>query len=451
MNQLINFYCQLLVAAGATIENDEIYYDGKPITIMVRKKSKQLVLPTTDRLKNSDWSKTVAFHPTGESITAGQSEVINILTNLIGLKLFNQIQLLSATIIDVCANEEYRKSFTAKQLKLFEKFNSIDKATNQLYLNIANKTTGVCGEHPLFTIRLDRGGEICGINYNRTAKLIPYILKSEDRLCGVKPSTIRSAENIKAIYATIFPESLEFGTNADRFPYFIALLTLFKGVAEHLNKVKSVLGKLAPVGEINLSWTDDIGNLSSFAKLIPQALEGNIGVSLNKEAPKADKPAASNVSTAVVGNRIGLSQTSNDELEEPPVALPKDNKLGLSAPTRPAPINQTVPTPSRHTTPTPYSPPPTAPIQQTWQNYQHQPQPQYQPPIIQPQVYLDPATGQYMQITPVVMPPPIHQAPTSPSALMFNNHQQLQQQRQQNLGTGYLYPHQRPPHQNSGF
>lgn len=358
MNQLTTFYKELLESIDCTVNltTGVISYqaNGKednPIKVKVGKKEKQLILPSSELIAKGNWMESVAFHPAGENIFQGQSEVFNLLIYLTGLKLHDTIQKAVASIINLGLNKELHEKLNMRQVDLLSKFEAINKPVEDLAISVAKRSTGVVGKHPLIGFKLERGGEIDEEVYERVCRFIPYILKDKNSFLGLTSGSEKSKRVLYSIYEYVVPNNIVVGSNSKQMPYLLSFLKCYKEVAEHLNKIKEVLGKYTIMDEIRLNWVETIKHLPKLQKkYLPQPLEGNVGISLKRttdEVKEEDK-----VETAVI--------------EEPTIKQPDTSKttLGLTK----CPLPQTIQQP-HHPMQAPITP--SIPPQQVAQQYQH--------------------------------------------------------------------------------
>lgn len=349
MNELTTLYSDILKSVGAEIDVDNlIKYRGDNITIKMGKRDKKLILPTSEALKSGGWTELIGFHPACESIVAGQSEVLNTLVALAAFKIHETTQCLVADIINLSLNKEAHGKLTLSQSEMLKKFESIDKASEKAFLEISKRNTGISGKHPLLSIKLDRGGEINDIKYNRTCTLIKHVLNHKDSFCGYVPTTDKSKRVVRSVYEYVLPTDNRFGSNSASCPYLLSFLECYYHVSTHLNGIRKILGKYSVVPSIALNWYETINNISKLAKrYLPQSLEGNTGVLLSDKKPVVQEEQST----------VAIPEVSTVVVKEDHEDKPKTNKLGLTVGTGgptsawgippvtsiPAPVAQTMP------------------------------------------------------------------------------------------------------------
>lgn len=356
MNELLTLYKDILTSMDCTIdENNVINYqidnnqEPKPIEIKVNNKLRTLVLPTDELRKKGDWNTLVGFHPACESPFMGQSEVLNILIYLAGLKIYTSVQKLVGGIINLGLNPKLHTKLDLAQAGLLERFDLIDEAVEKLAIDVANKNTGVLGKFPLISFKLERGLAIDDIKYNRTCKLVTHVI-NKDTMCGVSGGTINAKKTLKSIYEYVLPHKLIKGSNNPDTPYIMALLSCFRETAIHLNVIKKILKTHTPMELIPLDWYHNVENLHRLGrKYLPSPLEGNIGLPIRNQPNQIENKTLDLVNS---NNKSFPTDLSNQSYQ---------------------PQQQPV-----------YNQPPAQPVQQPYQPPYQQPyQPPYQQPVYQ--------------------------------------------------------------------
>jgi hypothetical protein len=298
LNKLENWYVQLLNSVDCKVDPMPDYtvkfylndakegHIDRPIILKDGGKDKELILPVKELIANiDDWDKVIAFHPACESVLGGQSTVLNFLVTMVAGKLIRTIRLHALSILELYRNEEIRESLTLAQRELLSQF-SFDKSTHKLFTAVDNKTTLMVGEFPLLSLQLVRGGEIGGVQYLRTCKLIPHFLLIEDTICGCTPGSKGANLGIRKLLRYLLPDQLEYGVNIQEQPYLNALLETYRRAAIHLNFINSILGKYSLSTNISMDWWDDKGSVNEWFKLyLPKTLDGNVGKSLTAPEP----------------------------------------------------------------------------------------------------------------------------------------------------------------------
>jgi hypothetical protein len=279
MNELTTFYTALLQSAGVTIDKETggvfLPAGGTEVTVKIDGKEKPLVIPYADVLRKADWCNIIGFHPTCESSYAGQSQVLNTLLKLLSMAYYDKMQLLVGTIIALGADKSKHDSLPLPLLEYFANLGEITPSVNKLFAELVKKNTGISGAYPLFSLRLHRGGTIDEELFSRTCTIVPNVITS--KLFGSTNHSIKARETLLKIYESVFPDKLVYGSNHSSMPYFMVLLsTYYHGIGK-LNKLNHMLGKFSTIDETSLIWYKNIGQLSQWAKQIPQVLRGNVG------------------------------------------------------------------------------------------------------------------------------------------------------------------------------
>jgi len=330
---LLDFYKEILQTLDYIIKDDYIFsqYDDKtPAQLKVNGEIRPLVLPTRNIIKTGDWTTLYAFHPGSESPYAGQSEIISFLAMAFSVKLYNSVQQLVSAIIELGMDESKLGTLSLPQKKLLSQF-SFDKTTYKLAISIIKNNTGCSGAAPLITTRFERGGVIDDEQYARICIIVPHVLNGTDKICGVTPSSIKSKDNILALYKAILPPKLKVGSNNTAIPYFAALLTMMKETFDHLNELVETLGNHSPIHTTSTEWFAYIKNVPKLVKAeLPQQFIGNIGKPLQKKDNDDDKKEPINTQR-LVAPIVGSSPT------------PPNHQVPPMMQQQPQPVNQIQP------------------------------------------------------------------------------------------------------------
>jgi hypothetical protein len=307
MTTILSLYKAILHSVDCAVDHSPdftIRFKLNKVNELIHSKSgKILILPTKELLdSNTDWEKYIAFHPACESILGGQSEILNVLLDLINSKIYRTMIDTAATIVSLAQKEELRSSLSLAQSELTAMFN-FNKAAYTLLGQVAKKNTQFTGEFPLVSIRLDRGGTIGDVKYSRLCTIIPHFNLNEKSICGCTTSSKSALTSVKELFAHLLPDQLVFGTNSKHQPYLTALLEGFYRAAQKLNSINKILGKYTEVPQINITWHDDISELQTLYKQgLPQSLAGNLGdvISTTKPQPKSVEKEEYQLPTAPV-------------------------------------------------------------------------------------------------------------------------------------------------------
>lgn len=387
MNKLTKLYADILTSVDCVIEDDYVLYDygqGKglePLTVRVDGKVRKLVIPTKNMQKNGDWSDIVAFHPACESVFKGQSEIINTLVNLIGLKLYLGIQFATNAMIALAIDDKVSGRLSLAQKRLVTPLSDATKTVFGLMEQVTRKSSGTSGKTALLNVKLARGKTIDGQTYTRACFLKSPLLKGGTPILDVKGS-VANHNALMAAYETAFPTKRVVGSNSGDTPYLDCLLEMFYIAATHLNGIKVTLDKYCgEMKTIDTSWFEELVDLNSYyKKYLPLSYPGNVGVGDDGETTQQVPPSGQQASNMV--------RQSNPQASSRDGA---DSRTGIPAMKISKPVIRPDVAPAAQPT---YEAPPQQMYQPVPQQMQYQ-QPVHQP--IQPQMQYQQPVQQQLQ------------------------------------------------------
>lgn len=283
--ELVDFYQNILESTGLKIgEKGEVFRDDvhglEPYTVV----GKELVLPTSDFLKNPNWEKNVAFHPICENIARKDSPVLQSLQHIGNIALNIYTAELMGYMIDICADHDKQPSLNHKQTAVLTEYPDADETAaknfDKLQLNVA-------GEGAFVKIYTLRNKELDGQKYARVTyvkfpfydelmKLIDTKPKAYE-LYGVKirkRDAIGYAKLFEYIFKHLDNVDVEYssGTRALIAPSLHSFLLAFGKVMKELERVY----RLFKIDFPSLRWTKALDNFKDFKNMIP-ALPHNEG------------------------------------------------------------------------------------------------------------------------------------------------------------------------------
>ena len=292
--EICEFYRQLIVKGvkRAIDEEDRIVRIVKnandPEKTTVRPVvigGKTLVLPTPALLGLSKeaWETRIAFHPLCESLTRGESEVLQWLKDEIIARLNKNMGFLLINYARAAASKddmtpELARSFMAIK-KMDEK--TFDAVTRLIQRYVEKR------QFCLTNIYLRRDFAVENVKYRRAAvvtfPLLEDLLDETHDLHGVK-LTKQARANIIELLRIIVPSAdvenhYNCGSNADIAPYMTALLAAFETLTKVLNRAAENLSKVDPTANdliIDLSFMDEYASACKRHMTLP-SLPGNVG------------------------------------------------------------------------------------------------------------------------------------------------------------------------------
>ena len=297
--KLIQFYRDVLEMAGLAIDNEDMVKtnlseEPMPAIIKVNGDSKRLVLPTDKRLKQTDWSSCIAFHPLNENpfLKQGESKVGEFIRKAIIYRVNLVAHCLMDNILELSIAPALHKKLNPAQLQLMTLTKDADQKTYDNYTKIAEKL-GVTNTRDNFaSLYSKKQGVIDGVKYARVGvwsfPLYQALVKSTGDVFGIKLRK-KDLETYKALMEFIIPNianEAEYmvGSNNQMSPYSDSLLRSTAKVVLQLNRVTDLLFKgktFAPADQaeglhqyltFNTNWidiTNDISQLEKDVRMIP--------------------------------------------------------------------------------------------------------------------------------------------------------------------------------------
>lgn len=309
--KLVKFYQRLL--ASLNVEMDEsgllsyMLPDGSAAPISVTynhlvhgKTVGQLYMPTQGVLDCDENPKIVKFHPTGEDILRGRSEVLNKLLLFMTAKLSFTTVMLADAIFRLAVDTDKHAKLPMAAHNLLSDIDLPIGERDLAYWNtlLGELTSSKSPNNPVLRFKLVRNGKVGDEDFNRVASINPILLKNLGDITkpvfGKKPPNRRAYENTEVIFKKLLGGTHWIqGTRSNSAPYFEASLLTFIQLAEHLNGITAIMGKNVDQEEltIDVSWAKDISKISDWHdKELPFKFPGNVG-SGGEDKAVAEAPA----------------------------------------------------------------------------------------------------------------------------------------------------------------
>ena len=327
--KLIQFYRDVLEMAGLAVDNEDMVKtnlseEPMPAIIKVNGDSKRLVLPTDKRLKQTDWSSCIAFHPLNENpfLKQGESKVGEFIRKAIIYRVNLVAHCLMDNILELSIAPALHKKLNPAQLQLMTLTKDADQKTYDNYTKIAEKL-GVTNTRDNFaSLYSKKQGVIDGVKYARVGvwsfPLYQALVKSTGDVFGIKLRK-KDLETYKALMEFIIPNianEAEYmvGSNNQMSPYSDSLLRSTAKVVLQLNRVTDLLFKgktFAPADQaeglhqyltFNTNWidiTNDISQLEKDVRMIP--IQDNQVDTVPQEPQQAMQPVVAQPAVANQG------------------------------------------------------------------------------------------------------------------------------------------------------
>lgn len=247
---------------------------------------KRLIMPSQEYLRNPNWDAHVAFHPSSESITRGQSTVLKKTRSLVNLRLSHAVSLLATELMEIAANKDIHDKLNPTQTRFLKMVPEADAKTVKALESVI-RASSVTGDNQLVNVYLNRGGKLDGVSYFRlgivTFPIFEHFETEGHEIFGVKMRK-KDKQAIAALFHYMLPDgddrtTYSRGSNEKVAPFFNALMHAYVTVADQLNQIaKRFKPRLSSYKEIHTdtSWHESMGSLDKLSLLIP-ALDGNDG------------------------------------------------------------------------------------------------------------------------------------------------------------------------------
>lgn len=284
--KILELYKAIVESLDIVVEDDLFYHhDGEQLVPLKHKAggiSRQLVLPTYDRIKAGFKDELHPFHPMCESVIEGQSPTIKFMQKA----LRRAIHLKGLTLIEevlhvACGKKKPRSAVYANLIaKVTEglKNPKLDETLLKSWNKLLNDI--VEDQMKIPQIFLDANKEIDGKKFSRVCYYShKFIDEAEDgSQIFFKTKMYRKADKTILLRLCnevfgMFPS--ETGSNDDR-PYFASLMRGWREFVVKYNKIAHSLHEVKKVEKLNDEWVSEIDDLEKYEEKI-QTLSLNSG------------------------------------------------------------------------------------------------------------------------------------------------------------------------------
>lgn len=288
-----------------------------------------VVVPTHELLKENDWKGKVAFHPLCEDLLAGQSDITRWLIKRVNAAIALNVCHLVLCSLQIAQNPALQSEIKdGSYTQYIEILGESKESTINFFRKKLMKAFGDEESSVSFSnLYVSRAGELNGKTYSRIATLeIPMLNENTDdtMLLGIKAPNKADKRMIIDFVAKLFDGvPLEVGSNGN-VPYFEAIMRLYYGVANRLNKVRKTLkGGIddSVLGTVSLSWHKwlDEGMNDQIGVIPP--LSGNVGPVEKAKKPRGTVSREDDEITSLVGRSSSAASTDTppwrSETDEP--------------------------------------------------------------------------------------------------------------------------------------
>lgn len=288
--KIVEHYTKLLKTIGATVESDGLVkYGGSVIEAeyvddanTVNKA--KLVVPMQSDVMKEDPTR-LKFHPVGESLDRGQSEVQALLVIMIRTSLYQRSMDVLTSLFNLMLNTSAKESLTLRQVQLFGDNVNIPKNLKPVFDKIC-KNAKHNGKFAMVNVRQERNGEKAGSHYVRMTTISSYAhryMASEDKSkfmdIDVPPKSIPALTH--ALQVVFGSEPSQGSTLSDFAPYYFSLLKAYAVRLRELDVIRETLGVHYTGNEYDTdySWFDELNQVNGwFKKELRVRWPGNKGI-----------------------------------------------------------------------------------------------------------------------------------------------------------------------------
>ncbi len=279
---------------------------------------KPLVIPTQELLKENVWDDKVPFHPLCEDLLAGQSDVTRWLIKRVNAAIALNVCHLTLCSLQIAQNQSLQGEIKdGSYTQFIEILGEAKESTVKFFGKLMKAYGDENGTISFSNLYVSRAGELDGKTFARIATLeIPMLSEdvSDASIQGIKANNKADKRMIVSFVEKLFEGVvMEVGANGN-VPYFEAIMRLYYGVANRLNKVRKILkGGIdeSTIGIVPLGWHKWLDEgMEDQLGVIP-ALPGNIGP-VDKPKKPRNTVAKSDVEITSLTGRSSVAATSND-------------------------------------------------------------------------------------------------------------------------------------------
>lgn len=317
--KILELYKAIAESLDIVVEDDLFFtFNGESLDPLNHKAggvSRQLVLPTYERIKAGFKDELHPFHPLCESVIEGQSPTIKFLQKAMRRALHLKGLMLVEEVLKVaCGKKKPRSAVYANliaQVTEGLKNPKMDETLFKSWEKLRNDI--IADEMKIPQIFLDANKEIDGKKFSRVCYYThKFIDEAEDgSQIFFKTKLHRKAD--KTILLRLCNEIFGFfpsetGSNDER-PYFASLMRAWREFVIKFNKVAHSLHEVVKVDKLNDEWVSEIDDLEKYEDKI-QTLALNSGDVSSK--PREEKKT------------VSVSEMRKPEVAQPAMASMKE-------------------------------------------------------------------------------------------------------------------------------
>lgn len=294
MKNLIDLYKSILSSVGMTSDTQGFISTltpgsdtPKPWTV----EGKRGVLPTSEQLKQPDWSNRIGFHPLLQNLTGGESRVLEKFRERMNGNSDFVLGMLLIDVAQLAVKEELHKDLTPEQATYLGPFSDADEKFVKLLMDLTATKRVVKKNFEFVRFSVIKGRQWQGQKRSRVA--VAHFPLYEALPKDNKPITLGNfklrivdVKMLRSMYEFLFPGIreagyYEIGSDSKIAPSLETLMALYGVFAESINKAVAILEPVINTSNALLivdDWRDTMADLTPLLgeiRNIPY-LEGNI-------------------------------------------------------------------------------------------------------------------------------------------------------------------------------
>ena len=311
-NQLTQLYQAVLATAWATPDQN-----GRVFSKVIGKSDHtstpfklgelQIVLPTTQAMRNFNASTDLLFNPLSENPVQGESAILEKIRRAISVRLNYVTAHVATSLLTLAVSVTEHQKLSPDQSELLSLLRDATKTTFDTFLRLQSAAISEGPDRSFIRFYLRRGVKVRGEVYSRACitsfPLYEKIVAAEDKRVSKK-----DAETLKRLFEFIFPdlgqpERYNFGSNSSVGPFTEAYLG---GILELIACLNDVISRYKDFIEnsdeltIEADWATELTSIPSLLNMIRSvprqaAAEGNEKRKETEVQPIQHSPAATNV------------------------------------------------------------------------------------------------------------------------------------------------------------
>ena len=311
-NQLTQMYQAILATAWATPdENGRVFSKVIGKTEQTSTPFKlgelQIVLPTTQALRNFNASTDLLFNPLSENPVQGESAILEKIRRAISVRLNYVTAHVATSLLTLAVSVTEHSKLDPDQAELLSLLRDATKTTFETFLRLQSAAISEGPDRSFIRFYLRRGAKVRGEAYSRACitsfPLYEKIVSSEDKRVSKK-----DAETLRRLFEFIFPdinvpERYSFGSNSSVAPFTEAYLG---GILELIACLNDVISRYKGFIEnpdelmIEADWATELANIPSMLNMI-RSVPRQVAAEGNEKRKEAEvqsiqqPPAATNV------------------------------------------------------------------------------------------------------------------------------------------------------------